>query len=169
MRIKLLIACLGLSALGQTFAIDLPEKVEIGSFFYQESLDPITDADSSYIYTKGTADEYDNSTLTWSCEVDGLNVNINTRYNLGKGAKAIYRFDKSKASKLEAWIDNTKNTGIYATDKQIPILTKAALKSKTMVVRIMAEDQTKYVVQYDLTGIEDALTNLPCASEYFDN
>ncbi len=158
--------CLVMLTLGQTYAIDLPEKIQIGSFLYQQRLDPITDEDSSYILTTGMADREDNSILIFRCDIDGFSVLISTIYELGVAPEVVYRFDKAKASIAEKWIGDLTKKGAFISDNAVPVFTKAALNSTTVVVRVSAENGITHTFQYDLTALKAALNYLTCAPKY---
>jgi hypothetical protein len=151
------------------YAIDEADYVDIGSFYYLERVNPMSDKDSSFIGTDSITSKNDDSTLFWICSDKNLDVSISLEEYVGKRKSPLmYRFDKKKASDVQEWITSTSGKGIFMTNKDVEKFSREALKSLTVLFRIEDNDGTTFYKQFDITGLSQALGKLKCADFLFN-
>lgn len=146
------------------------QEATIGKFHYSASIDPISDADRSFIFT---TDEDQEVAIGWKCLSDGLNVMILVNdpsmrlrlISMEDRAYITYRFDKNEPVGPEVWKLSDENNVAYAPDGRIGAITESARRAHQLVVRIFDDDGSHVTTKtFDLNGFSRAIARLPCAS-----
>jgi hypothetical protein len=144
------------------------QNQQIGSFQYVESIDPMTDVDTSFILTEdpeGT--RMRTGGLAWRCMDDGLNVVLFADEYLGSRdpAQVRWRFDSQEVTPLQRWLLSTRGTAAFAPMGEIANFTRNALEAARVVMQVTDFGDRVYTYTYMLDGLEEALGLLTCASD----
>lgn len=137
-----------------------------GAFQFQQSIDPITDADRSVLVTAGTQLRGDRvALLGWRCLAGGLTVSWMFGKYLG-GADGLitvqHRFDRARAAPPRQWVLTTNHEGVSLSAKRVPAFTRAAASASALALQVTDHDGEQLTDVFRLDGLSDGLAMLPC-------
>jgi TonB family protein len=150
-----------------------PRIERTGSFVLSRETDPITDADRSTVFLKGTRISYAEETMhiAWLCrEEQGMTVGITSAgwhfSDPGPGTLLV-RFDSRPADSIRAvFVNSTSGAGggAIVQPESWAVLTEGARGATRMVVRV-EQGSTPLDYRFDLTGSNRVLGALGCAAQ----
>lgn len=155
----LTILALAASAFAQT--------TTVGAFTVVSQIDPLTDADTSFIASDGLTN-YD-ATLYFACKAEGLRVFFSPDKYIGSTADTYpvtYRLDKDPAVGPRGWNPSTDGTSVFVPRALIPAFVAAAKNAKTIIVQVRDYNDKAITDSFDLMGLAAALDKLPCATDF---
>lgn len=158
------LACmlLGVSAACATPA-GAQEDVLIGGFIYRNLVDPMTDADLSFIATPEVLTDEPRAALLWGCRVGELSVILSAGEFLAlDAARGQFRFDAMPASPELQWNADTEGRAFFLPQAVIQSFTRTALAASKVLIKIENHRGTPRYFAFELDGLIQALDRLPC-------
>jgi hypothetical protein len=148
------------------FMLGRAQAQTFGAFQFQQSIDPITDADRSVLVTAGTQLRSNRvALLGWRCVAGGLTVS----WMFGKylsGADGLitvqHRFDKTRAAPPRQWVLTTNHEGVSVPAKRVAAFTRAAASANALAIQVTDSDGEQLTDSFSLDGLDEGLHMLPC-------
>lgn len=154
-----------LFALGLGFSF--AEQKTIGNFAYESSTDAFTDEHLEALTLNDVEDDYRNGQLVFFCSNESLSVMFVADEYLTNDdeSKVKYRFDKGDVRKQDMFVFNSGD-GVVLPSFSADDFLKKAVVAQTLAVQLTNYNDEVFTYMYDLTGINEAVSELSCTAQF---
>jgi hypothetical protein len=145
--------------------------VQIGDFWLQRSVDPMTDEERAVLLVSAAESDYFQPALFgWVCSARGLEAGFTPgRYLGAAGATVQFRFDRETPSEPEPWVPGSDERFVFLPQEYLRGFTARAMAASRLVVRAWDAGSDVYTFTFSMQGLTRGLRRLPCAAWVFED
>ncbi|HEU4884022.1 MAG TPA: hypothetical protein VFT45_17305 [Longimicrobium sp.] len=167
---KNLLALFAAALLASPAAAQTSRPVQVGDFWLELSVDPMTDRPGGILLVEATeSTTFQPVTFGWVCTENGLEVAFSPgRYMGREGATVQVRFDQNEPTAPFPWMPGNDPRYVFVPQEYIADFTDRALEATRLVVRAWDGMDNVYTYTFSMQGLTRGLRRLPCAGWVFE-
>jgi hypothetical protein len=168
---KHLVALLAAAILAVPAAAQTSQPVQVGDFWLQLSVDPMTDEPLGVLLVQAAeSTTFQPVAFGWVCTEEGLEVAFSPGRYLGRdGATVQVRFDRGEPTAAIPWTPGEDPRFVFVPEEYIADFTVRAMAATRLVLRAWdSRGDNVYTYTFSMQGLTRGLRRLPCAEWVFE-
>lgn len=167
---KPLLALFAAALLAAPAAAQATRPVQVGDFWLELSVDPMTDRPGGALYVEAAeSTTFQPVAFVWVCTEKGLEVGFSPgRYMGREGATVQVRFDQDEPTAPFPWTPGTDPRYVFVPEEYIPDFTARSMAATRLVLRAWDSLDNVYTFTFSMQGLTRGLRRLPCAGWVFE-